>query len=439
MSSEKKGWFSRFKKSKAEPEETVVSAKVEAPAVTPEQSTEKASTPEVEQPVATPEEAPIEVPAESIPPVAHETINAEPEAPENEVKTEDNKQEPAESSEPIAPVEQEGRQAVEATIVEPATASEEPADTEPEEKASWFSRLKKGLKKSTTAISSGITGIFTQAKLDEETLEDLEDLLITSDLGVSVAGKLTEALSKDRYNKEITGEEVKAILADEIEKILAPVAKPLVPDTANKPHVILMAGVNGAGKTTTIGKLAKKFREDGKSVMLAAGDTFRAAAVEQLQVWGDRNNVPVVTKEIGSDAAALAYEAVDRAIGENIDVLLIDTAGRLQNREELMAELAKVVRVIGKKLDSAPHDTVIVLDATTGQNAVHQVEVFQKLANITGVIMTKLDGSAKGGVLVACAEKFGLPVHAIGVGESIEDLQPFDAKEFARTLVGIED
>jgi len=423
---QKKGWFSRFKKSKAEPEETVVSAEVEAPAVTPEQPAEQAPTPEIKQPVAAPEEAPIEVPAESVPPVANETINAEPKAPENEVKTEDNKQEPAEFSEPVAPVE-------------PATAAEKPAATEPEEKASWFSRLKKGLKKSTTAISSGITGIFTQAKLDEETLEDLEDLLITSDLGVSVAGKLTEALSKDRYNKEITGEEVKAILADEIEKILAPVAKPLVPDTTNKPHVILMAGVNGAGKTTTIGKLAKKFREDGRSVMLAAGDTFRAAAVEQLQVWGDRNNVPVVTKEIGSDAAALAYEAVDRAINENIDVLLIDTAGRLQNREELMAELAKVVRVIGKKLDSAPHDTVIVLDATTGQNAVHQVEVFQKLANITGVIMTKLDGSAKGGVLVACAEKFGLPVHAIGVGESIEDLQPFDAKEFARTLVGIED
>ncbi len=307
-----------------------------------------------------------------------------------------------------------------------------------EEKKSWFRRLKDGLKKSTSAISNGITGIFTKAKIDDDTLEELEDLLITSDLGVTVAGKLTAELSKDRYNKEITGEEVKTILADGIEKILAPVAKPLTVSGEHKPHIILMAGVNGAGKTTTIGKLAKKFREQGKSVMLAAGDTFRAAAVEQLQVWGERNNVPVVTKEIGSDAAALAYEAVDRAEREGTDVLLIDTAGRLQNREELMAELAKVVRVIGKKIEGAPHDTIIVLDATTGQNALHQVEVFQKLANISGIIMTKLDGSAKGGVLVACAEKFGLPVHAIGVGEAIEDLQAFDAKDFARTLVGIE-
>ena len=307
-----------------------------------------------------------------------------------------------------------------------------------EQKRSWFQRLKDGLKKSTSAISDGITGIFTKAKLDADTLDDLEDLLITSDLGVGVAAKLTEVLSKDRFDKEITGEEVKEILSSEIEKILTPVAKPLTPSPEHKPHVILMAGVNGAGKTTTIGKLAKKYKGEGKSVMLAAGDTFRAAAVEQLQVWGERTGVPVVTKEIGSDAAALAFEALDRAVRENVDVLLIDTAGRLQNREELMDELAKVVRVIGKKLDGAPHDTVIVLDATTGQNAVHQVEVFQKMAKITGIIMTKLDGSARGGVLVACAEKFGLPVHAIGVGESIEDLQPFDPKEFSRTLVGAE-
>ncbi len=307
-----------------------------------------------------------------------------------------------------------------------------------EQKRSWFQRLKDGLKKSTSALSGGITGIFTKAKLDADTLEELEDLLITSDLGIGVASKLTEALSKDRYNKEISGEEVKEILAAEVEKILSPVAKPLVPSPEHKPHVILMAGVNGAGKTTTIGKLAKKYKGEGKSVMLAAGDTFRAAAVEQLQVWGERTGVPVVTKEIGSDAAALAFEALDRAIRENVDVLLIDTAGRLQNREELMDELAKVVRVIGKKLDGAPHDTVIVLDATTGQNAVHQVEVFQKMAKISGIIMTKLDGSARGGVLVACAEKFGLPVHAIGVGESIEDLQPFNPKDFARALVGAE-
>ncbi|WP_255935596.1 signal recognition particle-docking protein FtsY [Kordiimonas sp. SCSIO 12610] len=309
--------------------------------------------------------------------------------------------------------------------------------SETEEKKGWFKRLTAGLKKSSNAISSGVTGIFTKRKLDDETLEELEDLLITTDLGVSVASRLTETLAKDRYDKEISDEEVKQVLADEVTKILEPVAKPLLPNAENRPHIILMAGVNGAGKTTTIGKLAKKFRDEGKSVMMAAGDTFRAAAVEQLQVWGKRVGVPVITKELGTDAAALAFEAVDRAIRDNIDILLIDTAGRLQNRNELMDELAKVVRVIGKKVPNAPHDTVIVLDATTGQNAVHQVEVFQKIANISGIVMTKLDGSARGGVLVACAEKFGLPVHAIGVGESIEDLQPFKADEFAKALVGV--
>ena len=307
-----------------------------------------------------------------------------------------------------------------------------------EEKKGWFKRLTSGLKKSSNAISSGVTGIFTKRKLDDETLEELEDLLITTDLGVSVAAKLTETLAKDRYDKEISDEEVKAVLAEEVTKILEPVATPLMPKIENRPHIILMAGVNGAGKTTTIGKLAKKFRDEGKSVMMAAGDTFRAAAVEQLQVWGERVGVPVITKELGTDAAALAFEAVDQAIQNNIDVLLIDTAGRLQNRNELMDELAKVIRVIGKKIPDAPHDTVIVLDATTGQNAIHQVDVFQKIANISGIVMTKLDGSARGGVLVACAEKFGLPVHAIGVGESIEDLQPFKADEFAKALVGVE-
>ena len=321
----------------------------------------------------------------------------------------------------------------------PATEIAPEAPAVEEEKSGWFTRLKKGLKKSSGAMSGGITGIFTKRKLDDETLEEFEELLITTDLGVSVAGKVTEALAKDKFNKEITDEEVKDIVAWEVEAILGRVAKPLVVEPTNKPHVILMAGVNGAGKTTTIGKLGKKFKDEGKSVMLAAGDTFRAAAVEQLQIWGDRVGVPVITKEIGSDAAALAFEAMERAIVENVDVLLIDTAGRLQNRDELMAELAKVVRVIGKKLDGAPHDTVLVLDATTGQNAVHQVEVFQKIANISGIVMTKLDGSARGGVLVACADKFGLPVHAIGVGEAIEDLQPFDPRDFARALVGLDD
>ncbi|MEX0300628.1 MAG: signal recognition particle-docking protein FtsY [Kordiimonas sp.] len=402
MSETKKGWFSRFRSNK--------------PEVTPEPEVVQEETPELEKSATLETPAinePVE-PAEEPSPAPAPTV--EPEVATTEV----------EAAAPTAPNET------------PLELAEEEDKPEPQEKKSWFQRLKSGLRKSTSVISDGITGIFTKAKLDDDTLEELEDLLITSDLGVSVAGKLTAALSKDRFDKEITGEEVKNILATEIENILAPVAKPLVPSTDNTPHVILMAGVNGAGKTTTIGKLAKKFKDEGKSVMLAAGDTFRAAAVEQLVVWGERTGVPVVTKEIGSDAAALAYEAMDRALQENTDVLLIDTAGRLQNREELMEELAKVVRVIGKKIDGAPHDTVIVLDATTGQNAVHQVEVFQKLANISGIVMTKLDGSAKGGVLVACAEKFGLPVHAIGVGESIEDLQAFDAREFAQTLVGNE-
>ncbi|RMB07771.1 signal recognition particle-docking protein FtsY [Eilatimonas milleporae] len=305
-------------------------------------------------------------------------------------------------------------------------------------KKGWFTRLKDGLRRSTGKISDGITGIFTRSKLDDDTLEALEELLISADLGVTTATRLTEALAQDRYDKDITDEEVRRFLAREVGAILSPVAKPLTVNSGHKPHVILMAGVNGAGKTTTIGKLAKRFKQEGKSVMLAAGDTFRAAAIEQLQIWGQRVGVPVVAKPTGSDAAALAYEAVDSAVAQGVDVLLIDTAGRLQNRAELMAELAKVVRVIGKKVEGAPHDTLLVLDATTGQNAVHQVEVFQDMASISGLVMTKLDGSAKGGVLVAIADKFGLPVHAIGVGEAVEDLAAFDPDEFAEALVGLD-
>lgn len=401
--SEKKGWFQRFRN--------------KGDKAAPEQQPEPQSDPQPEVPGT---------PVAATEPVAEVALAPEP-TPVTAVSAEP-ATEPAPVPEPAPELEPE---AVAAPAPEPATASEEDQD-------GWFKRLKKGLKKSTSAMSDGISGIFTKRKLDDDTLEELEDLLITADLGVNVAGKVAQALAKDRFNKEISDEEVKTVLAGEIEAILEPVAKPLTIKAENRPHVILMAGVNGAGKTTTIGKLGKKFKDDGKRVMLAAGDTFRAAAVEQLQVWGERVGVPVITKEIGSDAAALAYEAMERAIAENIDVLLIDTAGRLQNRDELMAELAKVVRVIGKKMDGAPHDTVIVLDATTGQNAVHQVEVFQKLANISGIVMTKLDGSARGGVLVACADKFGLPVHAIGVGEAIEDLQPFSPRDFARALVGAE-
>lgn len=307
-----------------------------------------------------------------------------------------------------------------------------------EKKAGWFSRLKHGLSKSTNAISTGITDIFTKAKLDDSTLEDLEDLLITSDLGVAISATVSERLAKSRFDKEISPNEVKEALAEEIAKVLIPVAKPLIISPEHKPHVILMTGVNGSGKTTSIGKLASQFKAEGKRVMLGAADTFRAAAIEQLEVWGERAGVPVVTSSVGSDPASVAFKSMDRAIAEGVDVLLIDTAGRLQNKTELMEELAKVIRVIGSKMEGAPHDTILVLDATTGQNAIQQAQVFGSAANISGLIMTKLDGSARGGILVALAEKFALPIHAIGVGEGIHDMQLFDPNDFARSLVGLD-
>lgn len=307
-----------------------------------------------------------------------------------------------------------------------------------EQKSSWLKRLTDGLKRTSSVLSGGIGDIFTKRRLDQAALDDLMDLLITADLGVAVASRLTERLARERFGKDVSAAEVREALSDQIAEILAPVARPLAIDCAHRPHVILMAGVNGAGKTTTIGKLARQFRDEGKSVMLAAGDTFRAAAVEQLQIWGARVGAEVVTTKTGGDPAGLAYEAMERARGGNIDVLLIDTAGRLQNREELMAELAKIVRVIGRKDETAPHDTILVLDGSTGQNALRQVEIFGAIARISGLVMTKLDGSAKGGVLVAVADRFGLPVHAIGVGEAVEDLRPFDARAFARALVGLD-
>jgi fused signal recognition particle receptor len=259
-----------------------------------------------------------------------------------------------------------------------------------------------------------------------------------SDLGVSVSARVCDRLSKNRFDKAISAEEVQQALAEEIGDIMQDVAKPLDINTDHKPHVILMVGVNGAGKTTTIGKLAKQFKNQGKSVMLAAGDTFRAAAIEQLQVWGQRNDVPVISGKEGCDAAGLAYDAIEKAKNSGTDILMIDTAGRLQNKSYLMDELKKIIRVIEKFDETAPHDTVLILDATTGQNAVIQTEVFNDLAGVTGLIMTKLDGTARGGVLVACAEKFKLPIHAIGVGETIDDLQAFDPNDFSKMLVGVE-
>jgi fused signal recognition particle receptor len=312
----------------------------------------------------------------------------------------------------------------------------QPTETAP--KPSWWQRLKGGLARSSTSIGQGITDLFTKKKLDAETLEEFEDVLIRADLGLNVSARIVEAIGKGRYGKELDDGEVKAILASEIEKALTPVAKPLIVDDAQHPFVILMVGVNGSGKTTTIGKLAAKFRAEGKSVMLAAGDTFRAAAIEQLKVWGERTGATVIARDQGADAAGLAYDALQQARTENTDILMIDTAGRLQNRTELMAELEKTVRVIKKLEPSAPHAVLLTLDATVGQNALSQVEIFGKIAGVTGLVMTKLDGTARGGILVALADKFGLPVHFIGVGESVEDLETFTADEFARAIAGLD-
>lgn len=307
------------------------------------------------------------------------------------------------------------------------------ADLEPAQ-VGWFQRLKAGLGKTSAKLSDGITGLFTKRKLDEATLEDLEDLLIQSDIGLTTAQKITDAISKGRFEKGISADEVRTILADEVERVLGRVAKPLVIDPARKPHVIMMVGVNGTGKTTTIGKLASKFRRDGLTVVLAAGDTFRAAAIDQLKVWGERAGCQVIARPVGSDSSGLAYDALKEAQAIGADVLLLDTAGRLQNKKVLMEELEKVTRVLKKLDESAPHDVVLVLDATTGQNALSQVEVFGAQAGVTGLVMTKLDGTARGGILVAISEKFGLPVHAVGVGEGTDDLQPFEAAEFARAI-----
>src|SRR6056297_991049 len=273
--------------------------------------------------------------------------------------------------------------------------------------------------------------------LDDEMLESLEDLLITADMGVETAARVTANMAEGRMGQRLTSHQIKSILAREIARIMEPVARPM-PLYSKRPQVVLVVGVNGSGKTTTIGKLASQFKAAGKSVVIAAGDTFRAAAVEQLQIWGDRAGVPVLTAPEGSDPASLAFDAMTKAEADGADLLMIDTAGRLQNRADLMEELSKIVRVIRKKDPDAPHNTLLVLDATTGQNALSQVEIFQKLADVSGLVMTKLDGTARGGVLVALADKFGLPIHAIGVGEQIDDLAPFDPEEFAAALTGLD-
>ena len=377
---------------------------------------------EIEEPESPPSEEPAAVePSSDAPTMNAPVVEDTPNQPE-EVEPEEAElaeAEPAEiiPSEPIPPEDPEPK------------ALEEPAKAPPQSDD-----------KAGPGLIGRLMGRRAQAPvmrrtLDDDMLEQLEELLIASDMGVDTALRVTANLAEGRYGKKLSVAEIKQLLSDEISRIMEPVAKPL-PIYPKKPQVVLIVGVNGSGKTTTIGKLASQFRAAGKSVVIAAGDTFRAAAVEQLQIWGERAGVPVLTAPEGSDPASLAFDSITKAQAEGADLLMIDTAGRLQNRADLMEELAKIVRVIRKKDPDAPHNTLLVLDATTGQNALSQVETFKKLADVTGLVMTKLDGTAKGGVLVALADKFGLPIHAIGVGEQIDDLAPFDPEDFAKALTG---
>lgn len=300
----------------------------------------------------------------------------------------------------------------------------------------FFSRLKQGLSRSTQKLGNNLTSVFTKRRLDDESLEQLEDILISADFGPEVAENVIESFRKTRFGSEVTDQEIKQALAEEISKILKPVAVSFQPNPDLKPHVVLMVGVNGTGKTTTIGKMGQFFTDQGLKVMMVAGDTFRAAAVEQLQVWGDRVGVSVISGKPQADAAGLAFEALKRAKNEKTDLLLIDTAGRLHNKSALMEELAKIIRVMRKFDETAPHSVLLVLDATTGQNAIEQVRIFKEMVDVSGLIITKLDGTARGGIVIALAEKFKLPIHAVGVGEKTEDLRDFSAEEFAKGLVG---
>jgi len=303
--------------------------------------------------------------------------------------------------------------------------------------APWWQRLATGLKRSSSTLGGAIAHVVAKRQLDEATIEEIEDALIRADLGTETAGRIATELRYGRFNTSITADEIKEVVAGEVEKALAGVAQPLVIDPAKRPFVILIAGVNGSGKTTTIGKLAARLRNEGRTVMLAAGDTFRAAAIEQLKIWADLTGASFMARELGADAAGLTFDAVAAAKERGTDVVLIDTAGRLQNRSELMGELQKIVRVIKKVDDSAPHAVVLVLDATVGQNALSQVEIFKRDIGVTGLAMTKLDGTARGGILVAIAARFQMPVHYIGVGETVEDLAPFSARDFARAIAGL--
>jgi fused signal recognition particle receptor len=335
--------------------------------------------------------------------------------------------EQAESSEPLEPA-----------TVEAAPPQIPSASTEAQERRGWFARLKTGMARSSERLNTGINTIFNRRRLDDAALLELEELLIASDMGLGIAAEVTEELRRSRFNQEVSPEEVRAALAEQVIRLVEPVMKPLRLDLARKPFVILVVGVNGSGKTTTIAKLAKQYRDAGHDVMLAAGDTFRAAGVEQLQIWGERTGCRVISRPPGSDAAGLAFEAFEQARAEGSGILLIDTAGRLHNKANLMSELQKIVRVLKKVDPQAPHSVLLVLDATTGQNAHAQAEIFREMVGVTGIVMTKLDGTARGGVLVSLAEKYGIPIHAIGIGETADDLRPFEARAYARSLVGLD-
>jgi fused signal recognition particle receptor len=305
--------------------------------------------------------------------------------------------------------------------------------------APWLERLRDGFRKTSDKLGDNLSGLFTKAALDEETLDEIEEALIASDLGPATAARIRARLASERFERGLSEYAVREIVAQELEKVLAPVAEPLLIDAFPRPQVILVVGVNGTGKTTTIAKLASNLLEQDYGVLLAAGDTFRAAAIEQLRIWADRIGVQVIAGPEGGDSSAIVFDGVKKATAEGIDVLIVDTAGRLQNKKDLMDELAKIRRVLGRLNPEAPHDVVLVLDATTGQNALSQIEIFREVAGVTGLVMTKLDGTARGGILVAAADRFGLPIHAVGVGEKIGDMRPFDAREIARLIAGLEE
>ncbi|WP_047466213.1 signal recognition particle-docking protein FtsY [Rhizobium rhizogenes] len=397
-----------------------------------------AQVPETSEPAADEEVAALsEQPADSVADIVAEEVISEPISPlvgEMSDRTEGGDEAP--------PSSDLSSKDTETTPILPkgfATASSIPevAPEAPKQKLSWFQRLRAGLARTSSQLTGQITALFTKRKLDDQTLQELEDLLIQADLGVETAMRVTDTLASERYGKDVTGEDVSRIMAQEIAKVLKPVAKPLQLDLSHKPHVILVVGVNGTGKTTTIGKLASKLSGAGLKVMVAAGDTFRAAAIEQLKIWADRTKSEFIGTKLGADAAGLAFDAFQQAKANKSDVLIIDTAGRLQNKTELMAELEKIVRVLGKLDPDAPHTVLQTLDATTGQNALNQVEIFRNVAGVNGLIMTKLDGTARGGILVAISAKHKLPVYFIGVGEGVDDLEPFEAEEFAQAIAGI--